>query len=224
MEILDEETIEEEKHNLLVNPPIKLIKQLKNIVIEFYKSLTMKSQNNISNAPNSRSNSPEKINPNRDIEGASISTSDENDPPMNEYERLLITAEAENRAHIAVEQQMKMKIDDYEMRVSELETQLEEINVRLNNTEKELSKYTSKSNEKENTKDNEINKLKSDIGQTRQLLKSYEDQSLKMTDLEKKLRNIKNIHEKDLKMIEEKYKEVIFFIIYIKTYSQIFRK
>jgi len=45
--------------------------------------------------------------------------------------------------------------------------------------------------------------------QNNQLLKSYEENNLKMTELEKKLRVQNSKHEKDLKALEEKYTEKI---------------
>ena len=102
-----------------------------------------------------------------------------------------------------------MKIDDYEVKVDELESQMEQLTQKNKTLEKELINY--KTIECPEKKENEINKLKNDIGQTKQLLKAYEDQNLKMAELEKKLRNIKLLHGKEIKMIEEKYKEVCIY-------------
>lgn len=43
----------------------------------------------------------------------------------------------------------------------------------------------------------------------RQLLKSYEDQNLKLVEMEKKLKNQNMKYEKHLKEIEEKFNEII---------------
>ena len=43
----------------------------------------------------------------------------------------------------------------------------------------------------------------------KQIIKSYEDQSVKTAELEKKLKNIFAKHEKELKNLEEKYEEKI---------------
>jgi hypothetical protein len=51
--------------------------------------------------------------------------------------------------------------------------------------------------------------LKTEIKNLKQILKSYEDQNLKLTEMEKKLRSANAKHEKDMKSIEEKYKEKI---------------
>ena len=83
IEVLDEETIEEEKHYLLTNSPLKLIKELKNIIVHFYKSIKSLSKSH-EEAP------------------ASHNDANEIDSEVNEYEKLLIICEAENRGHIAV--------------------------------------------------------------------------------------------------------------------------
>jgi hypothetical protein len=43
----------------------------------------------------------------------------------------------------------------------------------------------------------------------KQIIKSYEDQSLKMSEIEKKMKNINARHEKEIKNLEEKYQEKI---------------
>ena len=56
-------------------------------------------------------------------------------------------------------------------------------------------------------KDQEIQNLKLEILQINQILKSYEDNNLKMSELEKKLRNQNIKHEKEIKAIDDKYKD-----------------
>jgi hypothetical protein len=51
--------------------------------------------------------------------------------------------------------------------------------------------------------------MKSEILNLKQIIKSYEDQALKLSDLEKKLRNQNTRHEKEMKEIEDKYKDKI---------------
>ena len=51
--------------------------------------------------------------------------------------------------------------------------------------------------------------MKSSVQNLNQILKSYEEQSLKMSDLEKKLRSQNIKHEKELRLIEDKYAEKI---------------
>jgi predicted nucleic acid-binding Zn-ribbon protein len=58
-------------------------------------------------------------------------------------------------------------------------------------------------------KDSEISQLKNEIQNLKHILKSYEDQALKLSDLEKKLRNQNTKHEKEMKTLEDKYKEKI---------------
>lgn len=207
---------------------MKLIKELRDIVIGFYKALKN------GQVPNGQSKQSSPDNPDKD------NTDEDSEAPVNEYEKLLIIAEGENRTHIAVninillihflilifqvEQQMKMKIDDYEQKVNELEAINEQLNQKIENLEKDLHKYNTleKTEKKESA---EITKLKYDIGQTRTLLKSYEDQNLKMAELEKKLRNIHTKHDREIKLVEEKYKEVInkiiYSILFILTYSSL---
>ena len=56
-------------------------------------------------------------------------------------------------------------------------------------------------------KDVEIAQQKTEINNMKQIIKSYEDQSLKMSELEKKMKNLVTKHEKDIKNLEEKYQE-----------------
>lgn len=56
-------------------------------------------------------------------------------------------------------------------------------------------------------KDSEISQLKSEIHNMNQIIKSYEDQSVKMSEIEKKMKNINAKHEKEIKNLEEKYHE-----------------
>jgi hypothetical protein len=56
-------------------------------------------------------------------------------------------------------------------------------------------------------KDIEIAQQKTEINNMKQIIKSYEDQSLKMSELEKKMKNLVAKHEKDIKTLEEKYQE-----------------
>lgn len=47
-----------------------------------------------------------------------------------------------------------------------------------------------------------------EIDQLTKLLKSYEVQNLKKSELEKKIRSLNNKYEKDIKKVETHYKEV----------------
>ncbi len=55
----------------------------------------------------------------------------------------------------------------------------------------------------------QFNSMRSEIQNLKHILKSYEDQAVKLSDLEKKLRNQNTRHEKEMKEIEEKYKDKI---------------
>jgi hypothetical protein len=48
-----------------------------------------------------------------------------------------------------------------------------------------------------------------EVNNLKQILKSYEDQNIKLADMEKKLKNQNIKHEKLLRGVEEKYKERI---------------
>ncbi len=58
-------------------------------------------------------------------------------------------------------------------------------------------------------KDEEIQSLKSNLDNLKQVLKSYEEINLKSSDLEKKLRNANAKHEKEIKSLEDNYSEKI---------------
>ncbi len=59
-------------------------------------------------------------------------------------------------------------------------------------------------------KSEEIENYKIEIEQLTKLLKSYEDQNLKKSELERKLRIINSKHEKEIKTVENSYREVRF--------------
>jgi len=69
---------------------MKLIKELRDIVIGFYKALKN------GQVPNGQSKQSSPDNPDKD------NTDEDSEAPVNEYEKLLIIAEGENRTHIAV--------------------------------------------------------------------------------------------------------------------------
>jgi hypothetical protein len=58
-------------------------------------------------------------------------------------------------------------------------------------------------------KDKEIKKLKSEIENMKIIIQSYENQNLKITELEVKLRSQNLRHEKEMKILREKYEEKI---------------
>ncbi len=61
----------------------------------------------------------------------------------------------------------------------------------------------------EDKKDTEINELKQEVSNCKQILKSYEDQNLRLSELEKKLRNQNIKNEKEIKTLEANYMEKI---------------
>jgi hypothetical protein len=62
---------------------------------------------------------------------------------------------------------------------------------------------------KNDKKENEIYALKLEINNLKQVIKSYEDQNLKLAEMEKKLKNQNLKFEKQIKALEDKYKERI---------------
>ncbi len=56
-------------------------------------------------------------------------------------------------------------------------------------------------------RESEIASLKLEIHNQKQVIKSYEDQSVKLSDLEKKMKNMNSKHEKEIRVIEEKYRD-----------------
>jgi len=58
-------------------------------------------------------------------------------------------------------------------------------------------------------KDDEIQSLKNNINNLKQVLSSYEEKNLKSSDMEKKLRTTNIKHENEIKLLEENYSEKI---------------
>jgi len=102
---------------------------------------------------------------------------------------------------------MKLQIENLELKNEEQEKKLDEYKLRVKNIEKDLNR--SKASESSEKKDTDIVNLKNEIHQLKQLLRSYEEQNFKMSEMEKKLRMQKAKHEKELKLMESKYNEVI---------------
>jgi len=99
-----------------------------------------------------------------------------------------------------MEHQLKLHSESLQQRIEELERENAGPKV------KSPPEIKQKKNELEK-KDTEMLLLKSEIQNLKHILKSYEDQALKLSDLEKKLRNQNTKHEKEMKLMDEKYKE-----------------
>ena len=90
-----------------------------------------------------------------------------------EYESLLIKLEGEVRSHIGIENMLKIESENMQCEMEEMERE-----------NKKLKKMIEKKNS-----DEEVEKLKNEIENYKQLLASYEEQNLKLSNIEKKLKN-----------------------------------
>ena len=102
-----------------------------------------------------------------------------------DYEAMLIKYEQDIRGHIKVEHQLKLFSDSLQNNIEELEKQKK---LGSNNDNKQYL--------------NEIEKLKKEIKAQKKIIKSYEENNIKSTENEKKLKNI-------IAKNEKKYKEDI---------------
>ena len=136
-----------------------------------------------------------------------------------EYENVLIKYEKDIRGHIKIEQQLKLLIDDLQSDLDDLENENKKLKLKIE---------TLKNNSKKNNVDNyfsyqefqqkikniysleeENEHLKKDIINKQILIKSYEEQNLKLASNEKKLKSLITLKEKANKEKEEKYKSQI---------------
>ena len=95
-----------------------------------------------------------------------------------EYETLLIKLESDIRSHISTEHVLKLEAENMQYEIEDLERE----NQRLNEL---LKQYDS---ERINAKDNEIEKMSNELDNMKKLLTSYEEQNLKLSNIEKKLK------------------------------------
>ena len=100
-----------------------------------------------------------------------------------DYEAMLIKYEQDIRGHIKVEHQLKLYSDSLQNNIDELEK------------EKKLGFNNHKANEYLN----EIANLKKEIKHQKKIIKSYEEQNIKSTENEKKLKNLIATNEKKYK-------------------------
>ena len=120
----------------------------------------------------------------------------ENQPQ--EYETLLIKLEKEIRSHIQIEQQLKLFIESLQNNFEDLEKE----NIILKNKLKIRENYNG------NNIEEKINELKNEIETNKKVLKSYENQNLKLSENERKLKSklindFKSFNEKENKYIQE---------------------
>ena len=101
-----------------------------------------------------------------------------------EYEPLLIKLEKEIREHIQLEHQLKLFIDNLQSNYEELEQE----NLILKGNNKNIFRSNSISVINENQ--NIITNLKIEIESYKKILKSYEAQNLKLSENERKIKNL----------------------------------
>ena len=108
-----------------------------------------------------------------------------------DYEAMLIKYEKDIRGHIKTEHQLKLFADSLQNNIDDLEKEKKEQN-NNNNKYKEILIE----------KNNIISELKKEINYNKKLIKSYEEQNIKLSENEKKLKNI-------ITKLEKKYKNEI---------------
>ena len=113
-----------------------------------------------------------------------------NENIQQDYESMLIKYEKDIRGHIKTEHQLKLYADSLQNKIEDLE---KEKNESVNN-----NNYRDIIIEKNNI----INELKQENNYNKKLIKSYEEQNIKLAENEKKLKNI-------IIKIEKKYKAEI---------------
>ena len=136
-----------------------------------------------------------------------------------EYENVLIKYEKDIRGHIKIEQQLKLLIDDLQSDLDDLENENKKLKLKIetlkNNSKKNnVDDYYSYQEFQQKIKniyslEEENEHLKKDIINKQILIKSYEEQNLKLASNEKKLKSLITLKEKANKEKEEKYKSQI---------------
>ena len=113
-----------------------------------------------------------------------------------DYETLLIKLEGEVRSHISIENMLKIESENMQYEIDDLEKENEALKEIIN---------------KNNSKDNkeEIDKLNNEIENMKQILVSYEEQNLKLSNNEKKLKNQIIKLNQELKFNEQNYIDTI---------------
>jgi hypothetical protein len=122
-----------------------------------------------------------------------------------EHEKLLRKLEGEIRSYIKIEHQLKMHAESLQDRVDQLEKENGQLYQKIKHLE-----HTKPSNKEENKKHEEqINMHYNEINHLKQLVSTYEEHNLKIPELEKKIRIMKNEKDKEIKSIEDGYKSKI---------------
>jgi chromosome segregation ATPase len=138
-------------------------------------------------------------------------------------------AEANNRAHIKIQHQLKLHSENLKYRIEELERSKSELKKKYKSLQEQLNQMKLTDSAASTTtnvdrKDKEIKRLTGEIDNYKSILSSYEQQNAKITDLEVKLRNTNIKHEKEIKSLEDKFKEEISYLNKIITkYEEVFK-
>ena len=141
-----------------------------------------------------------------------------------EYESVLIKYENDIRGHIKIESQLKILVDELQWDLDECKNEKKKLynkisllknyiknQINNNNQIKNSNEYTDKTINEKNilNLEEEINRLKIEIKNKEILLKSYEEENLKLISNEKNLKTLIIINEKNDFDKEEKYKKQI---------------
>ena len=139
-----------------------------------------------------------------------------------EYETVLIKYESDIRGHIKIEHQLKLYAESLQSDIEDLEKENKRLLNKLNYYKKkgnilddkdfeDESNYKSNKSKilNENSKDDEMNEIKLELKNNLILLKSYEEQNLKLSNVEKRLKNLLVKKEKEYLDNEKKLKEEI---------------
>lgn len=126
-----------------------------------------------------------------------------------------------------MEHQLKLHSESLQQRVDELEKELNDKKdkpVKLNWL---IYQKPTKPNETaiiKDKKDIEISSLKTEIQGLKHIIKSYDEQSVKLSELEKKLK-IQNLnHNKEMKEAEDKYKnKILSFSKKLESYEELIK-
>ena len=123
-----------------------------------------------------------------------------NEHIQQDYEAMLIKYEQDIRGHIKVEHQLKLYSDSLQNNLDELEKE-------------KRAGFKNSNNEKNNEYVNEIMNLKKEIKSQKKIIKSYEEQNIKLSENEKKLKSMMTKNEKkyknDIELLNKKLRYYI---------------
>ena len=123
-----------------------------------------------------------------------------NEHIQQDYEAMLIKYEQDIRGHIKVEHQLKLYSDSLQNNLDELEKEKRE-------------GFKNSNNEKNNEYVNEIMNLKKELKSQKKIIKSYEEQNIKLAENEKKLKSMMTKNEKkyknDIELLNKKLRYYI---------------